>query len=113
MTNGQVVAVLNMITRIKESDRTLPVRLSYALNKNLQTLLEIYKPYQQSLKDLNLDGLSDDAVNALTEDDKKALADLLNLEADADLYKVTLSDLDGADLTVNEMEVIQTFMMDD
>ena len=113
MTNGQIILALNTINRIKEEDRRLPVRLSFALNKNLQTLLAAYKPYEESLKEMGLSGVDAETLAGLDDEKKKAFAELFNIDCEVDLTKVSLSDIDGANLSVNEMEVIQTFMMDE
>lgn len=99
MTNAQIVVTLNMINTLKQDKRKLPVRVSYALNKNQNTLMNIYKPYEETLKELD------------TETDKQAVAELLNEENEVALHNISLDDLDGADLTINEMEIIQSFMM--
>lgn len=99
MTNAQIVVTLNMINSLKQDKRKLPVRVSYALNKNQNILMNTYKPYEETLKELN------------TETDKQAVAELLNEENEIVLHNINLDDLDGADLTINEMDIIQNFMM--
>lgn len=99
MTNAQIVVTLNMINTLKQDKRKLPVRVSYALNKNQNILMNVYKPYEETLKELD------------TETDKQAVAELLNEENEVALHNISLDDLDGADLTINEMEIIQSFMM--
>lgn len=111
MTNGQIVIALNTINKIKESDRKLPIKLSYALNKNGAKLLEAYKPYEETLKEKGLMNLTEDELASLSEEDRKAFAELYTAEVDVDLYKIALDDIAGADLTINEMEVIQLFML--
>ena len=100
ITNGQIVATLNMIDGLKKDNRRLPVRLSYALNKNQTILYELYKPYEETLKTID-------------QSDKQAIMDLLAEENEVSLHKLTIAALDTADLTINEMEIIQAFMMED
>ena len=110
MTNGQIVITLNIINKIKESDRKLPIRLSYALNKNLQTLMDLYKPYAEAIKEYG--NITQEKLNSMSEKELQDFTDLYNTENDVDLFKVELKDIEDADLTINELEVIQTFMMD-
>lgn len=100
ITNGQIVATLNMIDGLKKDNRKLPVRLSYALNKNQAALYNLYKPYEDTLKSID-------------QSDKQAVVDLLSEENEVQLHCVKLESLETADLTINEMEIIQTFMMED
>ena len=113
MTNGQIVAALNTINKIKESNRTLPIKLSFALNKNGLTLLDAYKPYEETLKAKGLTDLTEDKLAKLSNESKAAFVELYNTDVDIDLYKVSLKDMEGADLTINEMEIIQLFMLKD
>ena len=101
ITNGQVVAALNMIDGLKKDNRTLPVRLSYALNKNQAILYELYKPYEETLKTID------------QKNDKESVMELLSEENEIALHTVTMEALDGARLSINEMEIIQAFMMED
>lgn len=100
MTNAQIVATLNTIAAIKASDRKLPVRVSYILNKNNTTLLGLYKPYEDTLKAID------------QERDSESVVELLNTQNDVTLHMLTLEDIEEADLSINEVEVIQTFMME-
>ena len=101
ITNGQIVAALNMIDGLKKDNRHLPIRLSYALNKNQNILYELYKPYEATLKTID------------QEKDKDAVLALLSEENEVELHKVTLETLESAYLSINEMEIIQTFMMEE
>lgn len=109
MTNAEIIIIANTIAKIKADDRKLPVRLSYALNKNLAALLEAYKPYEESYKDLGIENPDGD----LTPEQNDKLGELKLLSVDVDLYKVSLEDILQADLTINELEVIQTYILND
>lgn len=113
MTNGQIVMTLNTINKIKEADRKLPIKLAYAINKNIQTLANTYKPYEESLKERGLDNLTPEKLNSLPEDELKDFAELYSCKVDVDLYKVKFADIENADLTINELDVIQTFMLEE
>ena len=113
MTNGQIVMTLNTINKIKEADRKLPIKLAYAINKNIQTLANTYKPYEESLKERGLDNLTPEKLNSLPEDELKDFAELYSCKVNVDLYKVKFADIENADLTINELDVIQTFMLED
>ena len=114
MTNGQIVAALNIISKIKDSDRVFPkIKLSYAFNKNAQTLMGYYKPYIEALEKRGLANLTQEELKALPEEDVLAFSELYSCENEVDMYSVTFDDLEGAVLSINEVELIQSFMMED
>ena len=108
MKNSEVIVCLNMIGRIKSEDRKLSILLSYALNANMKKLQEAYRTYLKVLQERNL---ADKDPKQLTAEERKELKELKNAEVHVDLYRLTLDQIMGSDLTINEMEVIQTFMM--
>ena len=99
ITNHQIISVLDIIGRLKAVDRVLPVKVSYVLNLNQNILLGLYKVYETTLKDLDKDS------------DQDKIIELLNLENEVDLYVLDLDDILEAELSIKEVEVIQTFML--
>lgn len=100
MTNKQIVEALDELNAIKYSDRRLPVRVSYAINKNIGILLSLYQPYLETLRSIG-------------EENHEAVAELLNTPNDVQLHKVTLDQIDSADLSIKEVYIIQTYMMEE
>lgn len=103
MTNLDMIELLTVVNILRNDDRRIPVRLSFALNRNYQLLKNNYQAYQDTVekyKDDELEGGKLDEIFAI---------DI----GDIQLQKVVFKDIDGADLSINEVEVIQRLMMDD
>lgn len=113
MTNGQITILLNTINKIKTDNRTLPVKVSYALNRNYQKLLDAYKPYEETMKDKGYASLTSEQLSAMSEEERQDFLTLYTQEVEIELYKIKLEDIENADLTINEVEAIQTFMLEE
>ena len=103
MTNLDMIELLTLVNILRSDDRRIPVKLSFALNRNYEALKDTYKAYE-------------DTVNSLKEDDLKdgALDEIYAINiGSVPIQKVTLEDIASADLSINEVDVIQRLMMDD
>lgn len=99
MTNIDMLEILGAVGSMRNEDRKLPVKLSFALNRNQAMLLETYKAYEATLKEI-------------PEDDKTSIDELLNTDiGPIPLQKVKFEDIENADLTINEVDVIQRLML--
>lgn len=102
MNNAMLVSSINILNKIKQDDRRLPIKVMYCINRNIKELYDnYYKPYEETLK----------TIDAKKEPEK--LQELLDTEITPCIYHIRLDDLEGADLSINEMEVIQTFFLED
>lgn len=98
MTNIDMLEMLGAINSMKNDDRKLPVKLSFALNRNQAMLIETYKAYESTLREL-------------PEDDKASIDELLKTDIGSiPFQKVKFEDIENADLTINEVDVIQRLM---
>lgn len=112
MKNFEIVNALNGIANvIKQQEMTLknnpnakrfPTKITFAINKNKQLLLEQYIPYRETLKTLDKE----------TEKYSDELADLLNEEVEVIVKKVKESDFKDYEPTFAEIEALG-FMIED
>lgn len=113
MTNREIIIIINFINKIKESDRAFPIKLSYALNKNFKNFLEIYKTYdEERLK--NRENYENKTADEKQKADKE-LQELLDIKnEDVMVHKVKISDIESCNnLTINEVEFLSEFMVED
>ncbi len=108
------VANLDYLTK-----RRLPIRVSYAIAKNISNMkkeLETYEEERQKL--INKYGKKDDKGNIIT--DKKGqvefknkekwtkdIEELLSIEVDIDIHKFNIKELEGYDMSVGELMAIE------
>lgn len=109
MKNFEIIIIANTIAAIKAENRKLPIKLSYTLNKNYEALLNAYKPYEASYMELGIE----DPDGDLTPEQRNALEQLKNLNVEVDMYKIGLEDILQADLGINELDIIQRYMLEE
>lgn len=123
--NKEIITIYKGISTIKS--KHLPVRVGFAINKNLSALNGVAQIYEEERRKI-LDKYCEKDENGqlLTKNnefvisDKEMYAseinDLLNIENDVDIHTISISDLEKCDedrydvLTPNELESL-TFMI--
>lgn len=82
MTNLEAVRHANGLSGVIENGRELPVKLSYAITKNLKQLLKELEPYEEERKKLLENASEKDATEKLTE--------LCGIRIDVDIDTVSM-----------------------
>lgn len=126
MTNAEMVAAVNKITSMQEREEKdgkklfgNKVKIVYAIKKNKETLLQLLKPYEEArvelIKEHGTNAALTDGALEIRKDRKeqwnKAMKELLDIEADVDIFTVNFTELDGLSLSLNDMDAID-FMVD-
>lgn len=119
------VTLANSLQRLNDIlQRPLPIRVSYAINKNKNKLESELKTYnterdklveKHSIKDKNGKTIVDEK-NQMTPQNKndwnKDMQELLMIENDIDIHKFKIEQLDGYDMSVNDIIAIE-YMIED
>jgi len=112
LTNLQMDAFLSTASKI--SDRQLPIKLSYAIAKNVRLIEVEIKEYKAALakvfekygeeKDgrFVIDMTNEEGVNEF----RKVTEELSSMESEVNVYTLPISAVDGVDLSVSEMSAL-------
>lgn len=121
MTNAEMVAAVNKITSMQEREEKdgkklfgSKIKIVYAIKKNKEKLLQLLKPYEEArvelIKEHGTNAALTDGVLEIRKDRKeqwsKAMKELLDIEADVDIFTVNFTELDGLSLSLNDMDAI-------
>lgn len=118
-TNREVVNQINALTDF--GGKVLPVKLSFAITKNLEKLREVYVPYEKELRRIQEEHSEKDGegnVKYKNEADFEAkLKELLGIENTIECHEITEEMLEQcmdnekyADLTMDEIGVLMRFI---
>lgn len=126
MKNSEIVAFLNTCAGLRE--KRLPVRLAYAIKKNMAAVQEAATAYMEereeliaryAKKDKKGEYLVKDSCYAFENKDEfeKDMSELLNIETEVEIHTVSISVVEKCDedpkydsLTMAELDVID-FML--
>lgn len=113
ITNREVVNQINALTDF--GSKVLPVKLSFAITKNLEKLREAYVPYEKELHRIQKEHSGEE--NADEEDFEAKLKELLGIENTIDCHEITEEMLEQcmehekyANLTMDEVGVLARFI---
>lgn len=109
--NFELINTLNNLDRFIKKDIPLPVRVSYAVNKNIRKLMDEYKMYDEERAKITA-GYDEKSEEQKKEADKK-LAELLDIRTEVDVYKITMEDIGNCgNLSVNDVTALD-FMIEE
>lgn len=113
MKNSEIVNGLNGLIFLAESGKEFPVKVSYAIAKNLRTLRDAYAIYEVEMKKITNN--IEDATDEQKKEAEEKLQELLAIENDdVKIHKVTYEDLQGCgNMSVKEMTSIEFMMEED
>lgn len=119
LTNKEIANIYPVLFELKNSGKAFPVKVAYAIVRNLKTLRAIAEDID-SLRISILEKYGrlqegDNTYLILPENKDiaiKELNELDDVENDIKIYTIKLEQLDGYDLTVEEMEALD-FMLED
>ena len=127
MTNGEMIARANGITRMQEREKKTGssilgsnINVVYAISKNKKAIIELLEPYNEALKKLIsecAETVSDATGEFNIKKDKvdkwvKSINELRQIEVDVPVFMISFESIASADLTISEFEYID-FMVSD
>lgn len=104
MTNQEIITHLNSLNEFTKDK--IPVKLSYAIAKNIKTMLSEYKIFSEQRNNI-MEECKDDP-----DEQNKKLSELLNIDVNIDIHMVDFSDIEGIELSVKDASTIE-FMVND
>ena len=119
LTNQEIYDYANqLLEAFDDNNQKLPIKISFYLQKNKNTLIELAKDIEQNrleiakengaLKDDGLYMIDPDKIESVRQD----LIDLFSLEQDVNIYTIKADNLDeNLTLTMGQMEALM-FMID-
>ena len=120
LTNNEIyMYAQNLIIAFEDKNQKLPIKISFYLQKNKNTLLQLAQDIEQSRLEIarsygELDEETSQYIipSEKMEEASKELNDLFNLEQDVQIYTINIDSF-GDDLTITtaQMEAIM-FMID-
>ena len=117
ITNRQVVRSINGMGSFKRSGSKGPVKLMYAINKNLEKMLEAIKPFEtskQELLDKYCEVLENGAVIPKKENRKaldSELGELLDIEIEVEVFEIPFALVEDVQMSSEEFDAIE-FMIE-
>lgn len=120
LTNNEIYMYAQaLISLFNDGEQKLPIKVSFYLQKNKNTLLQLAQDIEQSRLDIaktygELDEESNQYIVSpeKMEEASKELNDLFNLEQEVQIYKININSLtDDIVITNAQMEAIM-FMID-
>lgn len=106
MKNIDIVNAINGLNRFVDKDKAVPIKVSYAISKNLKELKKHYEPYEESRQ--NLLKRQDDYDQQKLDDEFKMLCDI---DVDVEIYKLSLDEIEKIDeLTAKDYMALE-FML--
>ena len=119
LTNKEIANTYPILFELKNGGKAFPVKVSYAIARNLKTLKSIAEdidPLRLSILEKYGTLQEDNNSYLIPPENKdiviKELEDLDSVENDIKIYTIKLEQLDGYDLSVEEMEALD-FMLED
>lgn len=120
LTNNEIYAYArNLVEAFENNDQKLPIKISFYLQKNKNTLIELAQDIEKSRMEIAQNYGEIDKSNQQyiippekMEEATKELTDLFNLEQEVQIYTVSIDNFDDSFMvTSSQMEAIM-FMID-
>lgn len=116
MKNKEILANLEALSKVGANDKALPVKVAYAISKNLKSLSKEAKDIDEMRVTIAKDYCEvDESEKLKVEDGKFTIKDgcekefeekvneLFELESELELRKICIDDLNHVELSVNDM----------
>ena len=113
MKNREIVRNLNGLAALQQRNNALPIKVCFAVTKNIKILTEAYKPYEEELKKLDKKYDAVEEEQNLTKKNEE-LKELLEIDnPDILIQKIRIEDLAGCEsITPVDMDAIY-FMIEE
>lgn len=119
LTNKEIANIYPVLFELKNGGKSFPVKVAYAIARNFKTLRGIAEdidPLRISILEKYGKLQEGDNTYLIPPENKdiaiKELNELDDVENDIKIYTIKLEQLDGYDLTIEEMEALD-FMLED
>lgn len=99
LKNNEMLAIVNTINSLAE--KTMPLKVSYALLQNSKEINSNLEIYNSKLKELA------DADGKISTDKMSELSELLELETEVNLQLVSFEDLEKCELSLKEVAALE------
>ena len=121
ITNKEIYEkVVEITTAFSNETKYIPIKLNFAIQKNLATLNTLRQEIETSRLKIAAEYGELDAENQRylikKENEQKAsqeLNDLFNIEQEVDIKTCSLSQIEGIDLTLEQMQSIMFMIIED
>lgn len=116
-TNRDLANTIIGLNNFKRGSSKKPVKLMYAINRNLDHLRTAVKPFETSRQEIMSKYFETDKAGKLVPiDGKKEIAEsemseLLEIEIDVEVHKIPLDMIDGIEVSGEEFDAID-FMIE-
>lgn len=112
MKNSEIIANINGLNKLAESGKQFPVRVNYAISKNMRELMRFYEAYEPERKKIMDD--FDNKSDAEKEETAVKLNELLEIDnEDVNIHKISIHDLEASgNMTIEEFKNLE-FMIND
>lgn len=121
MTNREIIKIINDIQAMQqreEKDATKVfgnrVKVNYAVRKNKEHLIRLIKPYEEERAELQEKYRTTHGKEIRKDCIKQwnsEITQLLDIEIDAKIHTIPFSEIEGLELSMNDMEAID-FMVE-
>ena len=102
--NVELVKCVNgLISLQKECNIPFSVTLAQKINGNIKKLIEEVEPYEEDRQKIMDEDISDDEKN-------KKISELLLCETDIQLNMIDIKELEGIQLTLNQMDILDVMI---
>ncbi len=110
MQNIEMVNIANGVTEFIQKEKAIPVKVSYAISKNISKLMEELKPYEEERKKL-MEGFDDKPENEKKEVMSK-LEELLKIENEVDVHTIQMQDIETCECITTKEFMLLEFMIE-
>lgn len=113
LTNRQIIRSINGMGSFKKSNTKGPVKLMYAINKNLEKMLEAIKPFETSKQELinkYCEVLENGTVIPKEADKQKLdseLGELLDIEIEIEIFEIPIAMIEDVQMSGEEFDAIE------
>lgn len=119
LTNNKIYSCMQELNNFNLQEVKMPVRISFFLQKNIQTIISAAQEIEQARMDiakeygeLTEEGTSYNIAPENMDIVSKELNDLFNLEQDLNIHIFKLDDFDGIELEFQQLSAIM-FMIEE
>lgn len=115
MKNSEVISLYEGLNKIRDSKKTFPVKVGFAIARNLNKILPTIDDYEKTRLDIlkaNCESSEDGKTFYADTPEKTEYVnvELLNLlevdNCDIKLHKISLSDIENISLSIEEIEAL-------
>ena len=119
LTNQQIYNYATQLANFN-IDIRLPVRINFFLNRNIQTIMKLSQEIEaarlqiaQTFGELNSTGTQYYVPVEKQREAQNELNDLYNIEQEVDIHMFSLNDLEGIELTYDQMGALMFMIEED